>query len=444
MVARASAGGRRDGRARLFDPTVGFHAARITPGGCVVKTLLLIPSYAKTGIEPAVQSDSHPMMDYEALRRALCNGEGHSAELVDYAAIDASGSAAVRLVKRLFGANAALAVVGFLRRGEFHTVFTNAEVVALPLALLFKLVRRRPRHVTIGHRLSADKKRPFFTLLRVHEQIDAILVYASTQREYALKTLGVPEHVLRLIPFHADHRFFRPLSHVTVDERQVCSAGLEWRDYPTLIEAVADATDLSVRLAAASPWSKHSNETASRRLPAHVEARRYDYEGLRQLYAQSAVVVVPLYENDFQAGITTLLEAMAMGKPVVVTATTGQCDVIVDGDNGMYVAPGSAAGWRTALAQLQRDPALRQRLGAAARRWVENNATLDLWVRNVVAAIRGEPSPVTGFGVPSGPGLGGSAAESGQGIVRSVSAGEVTEGARAGLARYGTPPRGAR
>jgi len=27
------------------------------------------------------------------------------------------------------------------------------------------------------------------------------------------------------------------------------------------------------------------------------------------------LVVVPLYENDFQAGVTTMLEAMAMGRP---------------------------------------------------------------------------------------------------------------------------------
>ena len=38
--------------------------------------------------------------------------------------------------------------------------------------------------------------------------------------------------------------------------------------------------------------------------------------------------VMPLIETDFQAGVTTLLEAMAMAKPIVCTKNTGQTDVI--------------------------------------------------------------------------------------------------------------------
>jgi glycosyltransferase involved in cell wall biosynthesis len=39
---------------------------------------------------------------------------------------------------------------------------------------------------------------------------------------------------------------------------------------------------------------------------------------------------VPLDDTDFQAGVTTILEAMAMGKPVIVTHTLGQTDVVED------------------------------------------------------------------------------------------------------------------
>jgi glycosyltransferase involved in cell wall biosynthesis len=357
-----------------------------------VKTLLLIPSVAKSGLDAAVSADLHPTMDYEALRRALAAEPDSQVELVDYAAVERSRDPTVRMVAKLAGHNAALAWLGFARRHEFDTIFTNAESVAMPLALLFKCVSKRPNHVTIGHRLSARKKRAFYTVLRVHDQMDAIFVYATSQRDYARAELGIPDATLRLIPFHADHRFFRPLAEVAPREHQVCAAGLEWRDYPTLIQAVAEKSELAVRLAAASPWSKHNNETESRTLPAHVDARRYDYHGLRQLYAESSIVVVPLYENDFQAGITTILEAMAMGKPVVVTGTSGQTDVIIDGENGLYVPPASASGWSEAIDRLRADTALRAKLGARARQWLEENATLDRWVEHVMAAIRGEPS----------------------------------------------------
>ncbi|MDB4989407.1 MAG: glycosyl transferase group 1 [Myxococcaceae bacterium] len=359
-----------------------------------MKTLLLIPSVAKSGLGAAVAADKHPTMDYEALAAALRSRPGGHADLLDYAAVDRETDPAVRWVRKVAGRNAALALMGFQRRNDYAAIFTNAENVALPLALLLKTVSKRPRHVTIAHRLSAKKKQVFYRLLQVHRQMDAIFLYASTQLEYAREQLGIPDESLRLIQFHVDHRFYRPLGDTEVREEQICAAGLEWRDYPTLIDAVTEKTDLSVRLAAASPWSRGANETEARELPAHVDARRYDYHALRDLYAESAVVVVPLYENDFQAGITTILEAMAMAKPVIVTRTAGQCDVVADGHTGIYVAPGGVEDWKQAIDRVRNDPALRANLGQRARRWVEENATLDVWVNNIVGAIHNAPAVV--------------------------------------------------
>jgi glycosyltransferase involved in cell wall biosynthesis len=122
------------------------------------------------------------------------------------------------------------------------------------------------------------------------------------------------------------------------------------------------------------------------------------------------VVVVPLEEVDFQAGITTILEAMAMARPVVVTATTGQTDVIVDRrssvrgapsrpasllgplaelegvhlePNGLYVPPGDPDALRRAIVYLLDHPDERARLGAAGRRLVERLMTVDHFTRRM-------------------------------------------------------------
>ncbi len=365
-----------------------------------MKTLLLIPSTLKTGLEEAVAADRHPTMDYSALADSLRNETDAHVDVLDYAAVDRERSPLIRLVHKTAGRDAALALMGFLRRRQYATIFTNGENVAIPLALLFKTTRKRPGHVTIGHRLSTGKKRLFFKNLRVHRQIDTIFVYAQTQREYAEQQLGIPEKKLALIAFHADERFYRPLPDVPVEPHKICSAGLEWRDYPTLIAAVADLPDLTVKLAASSPWSKHTDETASRVLPPNVEARRYEYSALRDLYASSNIVVVPLYENDFQAGVTTLLEAMAMGKAIIVTRTTGQTDVVRDEDNGLTVAPGDPRALRRAIVRLQTDAALRERLGHNAAQWVQDNATLSRWVGHVVTALHASSTAVAQTDIP--------------------------------------------
>lgn len=67
---------------------------------------------------------------------------------------------------------------------------------------------------------------------------------------------------------------------------------------------------------------------------------------------------------------TVLLEAMAMRLPVVSTALTGIPEIVDDGENGLLVPPNDPAALADALGRLLRDPALRGRLGDAARRKV--------------------------------------------------------------------------
>ena len=349
------------------------------------RVLLLIPSTLKTDIAVEVANDRHPRMDYDALADGL-RAAGVEVDSMGYAEMEADTHPLVRLARRA-GRDAALAMVGFVRRVRYDAVFTNGENVGIPLALLLKTVARRPGHVTIGHKPSTGKKRVFFRTLRADRQMDTLFVYARTQHDFARDRLHIAPARLRLFHFHADDRFYRPLPDRPTDPALLCAAGLEWRDYPTLIEAVREMPAVRVRLAAASPWSKHNDETANRTLPENVDARRYEYNELRELYARSAFVVVPLYENDFQAGITTVLEAMAMAKAVIVTRTTGQRDVIVDGENGLTVAPGDVAGWRAAIDRLHADSDLRERLGRNARAWVERHATLDRWVGDIIQAL---------------------------------------------------------
>jgi len=61
-----------------------------------------------------------------------------------------------------------------------------------------------------------------------------------------------------------------------------------------------------------------------------------------------------------------LLEAMAVGRPVVSTTIAGIHDVIADGENGLLVAAGSAEALADGLARLRADRSLGARLGAAA------------------------------------------------------------------------------
>ena len=68
---------------------------------------------------------------------------------------------------------------------------------------------------------------------------------------------------------------------------------------------------------------------------------------------------------------TTVLEAMASGRPVVATTTGGIVDMIVDGENGLLVPPGDEYKLAEAMGRLLNDADLRARLAAGARERIQ-------------------------------------------------------------------------
>lgn len=66
-----------------------------------------------------------------------------------------------------------------------------------------------------------------------------------------------------------------------------------------------------------------------------------------------------------------LVEAMALGRPVVATRVGGIPAVVVDGETGRLVAPDDPAALAGAVSDLLKDPGLRERMGEAGRRRAE-------------------------------------------------------------------------
>jgi glycosyltransferase involved in cell wall biosynthesis len=342
-----------------------------------------------------------PRKDYRVLTEQL------GATVLDYESVNQSRFG--RLLARFASMPVAQAWQAFRRRNDFDAILTDGEHIGIPLALLLKLARAQMPHVTIGHRVTAGKKRFFFRWLKVHSHISKIALHARAQFEQAQTDLGIPASRLELMPYQVDTDFWHPLAEP--EERLLSSAGLEFRDYPTLMAAV-DGVDAQLVIGAASHWSKRRNTAQGVRQPDNVTVSSFDYPALRQLYARSAVVVVPLDEIDFQAGVTTILEAMAMAKPVIVTHTLGQTDVVQDRrrltrgepprrrphsllgelaeaagqpleQTGFYVPPLDPVALRRAIVFLLDHPEERARLGQAGRRVVEQFTTVDQYAQRL-------------------------------------------------------------
>jgi glycosyltransferase involved in cell wall biosynthesis len=111
-----------------------------------------------------------------------------------------------------------------------------------------------------------------------------------------------------------------------------------------------------------------------------VSVSRYSQFELRALYARCQVVVMPLHNVDFQAGITGVLEAMAMGKPVISTRTEGEAGVIDDGETGYCVEAGQPAALRAAIEHVLAHPKEAEATGQRAREFILREAALPCYV----------------------------------------------------------------
>lgn len=369
------------------------------------RTLLVITARFDATLD-AIAAGRAPRKDFIELARAL------DADVLDIDRV--AGKLAWRALRRLIGLPLTLAWIAFSLRGRYDNIYCDGEHIGIPLAVLLRLSRRRPRHVMIGHLLTTPLKRTLFRWLRPQRGLDAVLVHAPLQQRLAHEHLSLSLSQLPLVPYGVDPSFWTPAAP-REDTALICSAGLEYRDYSTLLAAVRNLPVRTV-IAAGSRWSQHRFIAEGDQLPANIEVTELDYPELRGLYARASFVVVPLHPVDNQAGITTILEAMAMSKAVIVTATAGQHDVIrgrlctaaglaaapmggpapfgasgplAEAETGLYVPPGDPTALRLAIQYLLDHPDEAVRMGRAGRRVVAEQMSLDQFVNRVAGMVQG-------------------------------------------------------
>jgi glycosyltransferase involved in cell wall biosynthesis len=338
-----------------------------------VRALMLVSERVDPALREEVKRGERPRPEYLHLEAE------HGMTLLDWSAL---GAGASRRSPRL-SVSHARAALGRLE--DYEAVLSDGEHVGLPLALGMRARKRSLPHVVICHHLTTPPKPLLFRALRPHRQMSRLLVHSRRQLELAIQKLRIPPSSLHFQPYGVDESFWRPRRRR--EERLVVAAGREHRDYATLASAV-DGLDLNVFLAAGSLHSPRARQATASGWPQNVSAGFAGRRELRDWYARAAIVVVPLIPNDFQAGVTTLMEAMAMGKALVVTETDGQRDVVEPGVTGLTVPPGDVGALREAIAGLLANPAERRRLGTNARAAVEATFTTTTYASSLAEHVR--------------------------------------------------------
>jgi glycosyltransferase involved in cell wall biosynthesis len=289
------------------------------------------------------------------------------------------------------------------RDAEYDAVVTWGEKLSLAMLIQQQLESVSKPHIAMMYQFEKPNIRLPLNLL--HKNLHSVVTWSSVQRRALIDRIGFPAERVYLIRHYVDQVFYSPRPS---EEDTICAVGAEMRDYATLLQALR-GTDLRCHIATDHVRIPGRFRLLNdRRVPitdvtapadTHITKGRMPLTELRDLYARSRFVVVPLLPSDTDNGITVILEAMAMGKAVICSRTRGQVDVIEEGVTGLYVPIGDAAALRTAILSLWNEPMRAQQMGRNARAWVEKNHTLEKFTATArsaaEASLEGRPAPDT-------------------------------------------------
>jgi glycosyltransferase involved in cell wall biosynthesis len=266
-----------------------------------------------------------------------------------------------------YGGDFASAFASLRDANRADAVFATNDTVGIPLMLLKRAGLQRPPlvYAAIGlpERIVQLRSR---RMRRVYagafRRAATIVAYAQSEADQLRGWLAPGAPPVAFLPFGVDTEAFSPERGGEPDADVVSVGADPQRDFGLLKEVALRHPELSFRIVATKDHAR-----ALGRLPAHVTVETdLALETVRDRLAGARVVALPVRRNSYSGATTVLLQALALGKPVVVSRT----DAIArgygleDGVNCRLVEPGDPEAFERALIETLADA---RSLGPAAR-----------------------------------------------------------------------------
>jgi len=341
------------------DSPLRREALRLTPGAAERYSLYGLDEVAAAGVdvrhnlEPGRDSGGLSGIAGAALDRAVRIGGGYSGDF-----------------RRVLACRADLS--------RADVVFSTVDTVGIPLTLLARLgaVRTPVVYAAIGlperiEKLRTRAARRFY--LGAYRRLHTIVAYGWGEVAALRAWLGDGAPPVHFVPFGVDTDAFRPTPGAVLDTDVVSVGADPRRDYELLVGLARRRPEWSFGLVASQ-----DNNISLSVVPSNVRVETDVAFGAAADRLRAArVVALPVRDNSYSGATTVLLQAMASGKPVVVTRTAAIAEGyhLEDGVNCRLVDPGAAEALERAVSELLADGERAAAIGARARETVEKHLT---------------------------------------------------------------------
>lgn len=273
---------------------------------------------------------------------------------------------------------------------DFDAVVTGNERAIQIFAMLQQIVARPKKpHILIYAFFDLPRrglwrffKRSYFRWLITAST--RVVVYSRRRIDLYSRVFAVQKEKFVCVPYHTTldgyHAVFK-MNDSAVTQGNYIFAGGDYRDYKTFLDAVRN---LPYEVIIATRLKCYF---IGLDIPKNVRVISASHEEFLQLMAGAKVVVVPLHGGVLHSGgEQTYLNAMALGKPVVVADDGGAEEYISNGLTGVVVKPGDAKDLRRALLSVLDNPSLASSMGQNAKR-AAAAYSLDRFVQGILTAV---------------------------------------------------------
>lgn len=226
-----------------------------------------------------------------------------------------------------------------------------------------------------------------------YKGIDRMFLFSRKLIRDSLKTGKVAERKLQLVHWGPDLAFYDHLL-AEMPHRQPAgfiSTGKENRDVETLLKAFGqteEQLDVYISVSCGNINYKKILDrcSVSEAVRIHYTDGVIPYE-LGKLVAQKSCIVICCLDFPYTVGLTTLVEAFALGMPVICSRNPN-FEIDIDKEEiGITVPYGDVQGWVDAIRYISTHPEEARRMGQNARRLAEERFNLEIFSREIAESL---------------------------------------------------------
>ncbi len=278
-----------------------------------------------------------------------------------------------------------------LQKSQYDLVYSGTDLNTSLLAFLRSIgLFKKPIIIIIHRSFPRNLLGKLFVNFFIKKH-DLFLCLSNRVMEQLRDNFSISQEKLKVLPLGVDLSFYQTKrdnnSHeINADNAEfIVSAGKTDRDYNTLVKAFKEI-NYPLKIYGAGDSAPTIPDLPPRILVHNKQSKDpnfLSFEELLKEYQKAYAVAIPLNipldraDTITLIGYTSLLDAMAMGKAVVMTRNQ-QIDIDIEKEGiGIFVEPGDVEGWKQAISYLLEHPQETEEMGNRARSLCESRYNLD-------------------------------------------------------------------